>query len=295
MNNKNFLINCLLLVLLTFILIGCERPMSAEEETPAVTEGNLRLVVCQLEQTPFPTRTRVEASELCTHLNFAIYDTEGNRLKQFNQMAGDSDFGTATFDMTTGDYQIVALAHSSSGNPTMTNPSKIQFTNAKGYSDTFLYSTKLTLGEETQMLALTLHRIVALCRFKINDAIPSGVTSMMFQYKGGSGAFDASTGLGCVNSTQVVKTEVQTGQQNTVFDLYTFLHDQSGDVHIVAMALDAAENVIYEREFDVSLQKNMITTLQGNFFTGLTPASTGAATTTVNIDSQWNGENIVNY
>jgi len=220
---------------------------------------------------------------------------EGKRLKQFNQMVGDSDFGTASFDITTGQYQVVAMAHSSNGNPTMTNPLKIQFTNAKGYSDTFLYNTTLTVDDEPQTLGLTLKRIVALCRFIISDAIPERVEKMMFQYKGGSGAFDATTGLGCVNSTQVVTIEVQTGEQNTVCDLYTFLHEQTGVIHLVVMALDDTENVIYEREFDVPMQRNMVTTLSGDFFTGQTPGSTCTTTTTVSIDGLWEGEKLINY
>jgi hypothetical protein len=37
----------------------------------------------------------------------------------------------------------VVVGHSASGNPTMTNPAKIQFTNSIGYTDTFLYTEQV--------------------------------------------------------------------------------------------------------------------------------------------------------
>ena len=288
-------------LLLTILFTACEKPLLSEDEGTGgsrKTEGNLKLSVYQLEQTDFSALTRTAAADVCTRLNFVIYDMEGERLKYENQLVGDADFGTTSFLLPEGNYQLVVIAHSVNKNPTTTNPAKVMFTNISkdvGYSDTFLYHTTVTIGEEPQTLALSLHRIVSLCRFVIRDAIPEGITRMAFTYTGGSGHFNAATGLGVTNSTQVVSYNVEEGQTQTQYDLYTFLHDTTGTIHLKVTAYDAGDNVQLEREFDVPMERNKVTWLTGDFFTGFTPTSTQTFTTTINIDNSWGGEQHLTY
>ena len=285
-----------LLALLTILFAACEKPiLTGEELSSSSPKTSLRLSVYQLEQTPFSLLTRAAPSEICERLNFAVYDMDGSRQKQINQKVGDSDFGTANFDLPVGNYQLVALAHSSSSNPTMTNPAKIQFSNAQGYSDTFLYYGTITIGDEPQTLALSLQRIVALCRFVISDAIPEGVARIEFTYKGGSGHFDAKTGLGVTRSTQVMKFDVEVGKEQTQYDLYTFLHNIEDTIHLTVIAYDAAGNPLYEREFDVPMGQNKVTWFTGDFFTGEIPTTSQSITNIVTIDNTWNGEQHLTY
>ena len=288
-------------LLLTILFTACEKPLLSEDEGTGGSrkaEGNLKLSVYRLEQTDFSALTRTAAADVCTRLNFVIYDMEGTRLKYENQLVGDTDFGTTSFLLPEGNYQLVVIAHSVNKNPTTTNPAKVMFTNISkdvGYSDTFLYHTTVTIGEEPQTLALSLHRIVSLCRFVIRDAIPEGITRMAFTYTGGSGHFNAATGLGVTNSTQVVSYNVEEGQTQTQYDLYTFLHDTTGTIHLKVTAYDAGDNVQLEREFDVPMERNKVTWLTGDFFTGFTPTSTQTFTTTINIDNSWGGEQHLTY
>ena len=266
-------------------LASCEKPI-IPEESDEVTKGNLTVSIYQLEQTPFENLTRSVASDVCTRLNFAVY-SGGTRVKQVNQEISNANFGTASFQLSEGIYQLVVVAHSSSGNPTMTNPAKIQFTNALGFTDTFLYNGEVVLEEDdAQQLNISLERIVSLCRFVMTDDYPAGVTKMRFQYKGGSGAFDASTGFGSVNSTQTIwYNDVSTGQKQ--FDLYTFLHDTEGTIHLLVTAYDDYNNVLYEREFDVPLVQNHVTWLTGPYFSG---SGAESMTMTVTINTDWEGE-----
>lgn len=278
------------------MMAACEKPIIAGDDSSSTTpHANLKLSVYELEQTSFSSLLRAAASEVCTHLNFAVYDLEGVRQKQVNQKLGDSDFGTAYLELPKGNYQLVALAHSSNTNPTMTNPAKIQFSNAQGYTDTFLYYTTLTIGDEPQTLALSLRRIVALCRFVINDAIPESVVRLEFTYKGGSGHFNAKTGFGVTNSTQVVKFDVQAGKQQTQYDLYTFLHNMEDDIHLKVVAYGMTDNPLYEKEFDIPMGQNQVTWFKGDFFTGVTPTVSQSATTTVSIDDTWDSEQYLTY
>ena len=291
----------LLWTLLPLLLMACEKLVLPEEEVKETYSlDNLTLHVSQLEQTPFNISTRSAVEDVCTRLNFAIYDTEGKRVKQVNQKLGDDDFGTASFQLPEGSYQLVVVAHSSNGNPTMTDPSKIQFSNitesgnGTGYTDTFLYNTTITIGSDPQTLNLTLHRIVALCRFVIEDAIPADVAQIRFQYKGGSGHFDANTGLGVTKSTQTIFFPIE-GRTQTQYDLYTFLHDTEGTIHLLVSAYDASKNLLYEREFDIPLQQNHITWFSGTFFTGKSSSSSQGLTTTLSVDDVWKGEMRMTY
>lgn len=132
----------------------------------------MRVSVFQIEKTPFSSLTRANeaASNVCTRLNFAVYDIDGSRVKQLNQTSDMADFGHASFQLEEGTYQLVVVGHSSSGNPTMTNPAKIQFTNSTGYTDTFLCYGEVTIGEEAVDLQVSLDRIVAFCRFVVVPA-----------------------------------------------------------------------------------------------------------------------------
>ena len=270
-------------------LASCEKVAIPENDASEELNGNLRVSVYQIEQTPFAgsTRTTEAASAVCTKLNFAIYDEGGFRLKQINQQSSAADFGSVAFQLDEGTYQLVVVGHSANGNPTMTDPTKIQFSNATGYTDTFLCYGEVTIGEEPVDYEVSLDRIVALCRFVITDDIPAEVKKMRFYYTGGSGAFNAVTGLGCVASKQDVKFDVTpTGSKQ--FDLYTFLHDQSDNIALTVTALDANGNELYSRQFDVPMQQNNITWLSGAFFNGSGSSSTTISGVTVNTD--WAGE-----
>jgi len=276
-----------------FVLCACEKVVMTENEA-VKTDGNLIVSVFQVEKTPFASLTRASkpASEVCTRLNFAIYTLDGTRVKQVNQTSDDANFGTASFQLEEGDYYLVVVGHSSNGNPTMTDPTAIKFTNSQGFTETFLCSGDVTIGDDPIELKVTLDRIVSLCRFVItDDDYPADVKKMRFYYTGGSGAFDATTGLGCVNSKQDVKFDITSGQKQ--FDLYTFLHDIEGTIHLTVTALDANDNELYNRTFDVPMQQNYITWVSGAYFNGSGSSSTTITGVTINTD--WAGETYITF
>ena len=292
-------------MLAVVVLASCEKALfDQEEKSTGDADGNLTVSVYQIEQMPFASQdggpethragTRAAVTDYCNRLNFAIYEMDGSRVKQVNQTSDKAGFGTASFSLEEGEYQLVVLAHSSNGNPTMTNPQKIQFSNSTGYTDTFLYYTTVTVTEEHQTLSVSLERIVSMCRFVMNDSIPAGVNKLEFYYTGGSGAFNATTGLGNVNSKQKMTFSVTAGQSGTMYDLYTFLHQQDDDITLTVTAYDSADNVLYEREFDVPMTRRKITRLSGDFFTG-EPGSSGDVGVTISINGDWDGQTDVTY
>jgi hypothetical protein len=137
-------------IMAILMCMACEKPLMTGNQEEEETEGNLMIKVFEIEKTPFGSLTRVteEASAVCKHLNYAVYSTSGERLKQVNQTTGTSEFGTASFQLDEGKYRVVVVGHSSNGNPTMTDPTCIKFTNAQTFTDTFLYSDEVTVGED---------------------------------------------------------------------------------------------------------------------------------------------------
>ena len=279
------------------LLAGCERPVfdsddAVDEGKASAVVGNVQVTVAHIEQVPFAELTRLKPENVCSRLNYAVYDEEGERQAMVSQKAGDGDFGTAAFQLAEGTYTLVAVAHSSEGNPTMTDAAKIRFTNAQGFTDTFLCCDTITVGAEPLSLKLNMHRIVSMCRFVIADDIPSDVTRMRFQYRGGSGAFDASTGLGSVKSVQTVflPAHVQPRQ----YDLYTFLPAEEGTLHLQVTAHDTEDYVKGEKSFDVPMRRNEITVFTGNFFSD-SSTRRNTASGGVDIDADWHAERHVSY
>lgn len=281
--------------LILLIITSCEKPViPGEYSTQGDLDGNLVVSVFQIEQQSFGTSlTRAAIADYCSRLSYAVYDADGKLVKQIHQQVGDSGFGTACFKVDPGTYQVVVVGHSS-GNPTMTNSKKIKFENKDGFTDTFLHNSNVVVtdADDEEQVQAVMRRIVSLCRVVFTDAIPDGVSQMRFEYKGGSGAFDAATGLGSVNSTQKETFPVDAGDENCCFDLYTFLHDTEGTIHLQATALDDNDNELREREFDVPLKQRMITKLSGPYFSGTTGSS---ITIVIGINAEWEGEQTIEF
>ena len=272
------------------LLVACEKPSwDGEDEGDEAVAGNLTVSIYQIGKTPFDGVTRSQ-STTPTHINYAVYSVDGQRVKQVNQQAGDANYGKASFQLEPGTYQLVVVAHSSNGNPTMTDLTKIQFKNNQGFSDTFLtYIEDVEVTAENHTLLVTPQRIVSLCRVEITDDVPETVSQLRFQYKGGSGAFDAHTGLGSVNSIQTMDFDVTTGQKQ--FDLYTYLHDTEGTIHLTVTAFDTSGVELINREFDIPMEREKITWFTGPFFGG----DSGGLSIGITLDTDWKGETHITF
>lgn len=277
--------------LLATLFTSCENPVITDDGNVEDPQGNLKVSVYQIEQTPFSALTRAEAGISCSRLNFIIFDESGTRFRDpVNQTSDMAGFGSASFQLPEGDYQLVVVGHSSNGNPKSTDIKKINFTNSQGFTDTFLYYGNVTITDEPEDLGITLRRIVSLCRFEVTDEFPEDVDKMRFYYTGGSGTFDATTGLGSVDSKQTAEFKVISGKKQ--FDLYTFLRNTEGSIHLTVTAMDDSGNVINERSFDVPMKQNYVTCMTGPFFAG---GGTGSTGITITINTDWAGENHITF
>ncbi len=275
-----------------FALCACEKQLQQESVGSGDEDGNLVVRVFQIENTSFESFTRTSITDVISRMNFAVYASDGTRAKQVNQTADQDHYGTCSFQLAEGTYRLVVVAHSSNGNPTMADASCIKFTNSQGFTNTYMNCQEVVIANENVEVPVSLNRIVALCRFVVTDDFPAEVKKLRFYYTGGSGAFDALTGLGCVNSKQDVKFAVDGSQKQ--FDLYTFLHDTEGTIHLTVTALDANDSELYTQVIDVPLYQNHITWVSGAIFSGGTSSST-ATITGVTINTDWAGEHFINF
>lgn len=282
-----------LFFLLLIVFISCEHPTIPESLETG--DDNLFVHVAKVEHIPFPAfTTRASVSQAFSRLSIAIYDSDGTRVDFCNKSKDDKGFGSASFHVSEGKYQVVVIGHSAIKSPTTTHAEKIQFNNSTGYSDTFLHSEFVEVADTPVVVSADVERIVSMCRVVLTDTIPDNVSTLHFEYTGGSGYFDASTGLGVSTSKmkQQVDFDAVAGRDSTVYDLYTFLPEAVDSIHLKAVAKDDEDNTVSQREFDVPLKRRQITKLSGPFFTG---ASGSTITIVISVDDEWEGETIINF
>lgn len=264
---KNLTLIITLLVMALTMTTSCEKPYMGD--ITGVSDGDEEPnLVLRVVTTDAKAMTRADGDAFWNRLNFAIYQN-GKKVKGVNQVADDDSYGQVELTLEAGTYQVLVLAHSSDGNPTTTDAEKIQFTNALGFSDTFYYYGSITVTRQQQTHNITLNRVTAMLRFIINDEIPANVSNLKFYYTGGSGALNATTGYGCVDSKQtVVKVIDRTSMTRPYsFDLYTIPKEPTAKLNLTVTAYDETQTVIYEREFKgIGVETNKITEFSGNFF-----------------------------
>ena len=260
----------LIRTLLLFLLLGvcsCEKPVFDEKDNQGKT--NLTISVTNWRQVAYTesTRSLVDITGYSSRLNFVLYK-DGERIKSLTQAQGDTGYGTVSLSLMPGNYKVLVLAHSSKGNPTLTNPEAVKFDNSISYSDTFYYYGDITVTTESKTHELTLTRATSLLRFIIADELPSNFYHVKLLYTGGSGVFNAVTGYGGnVDSRQEKLYAVDGYKAPLTLPIYTFLQADEGKLNVTVTAMDKDRKVILERTFtDIPMKRNMITEYTGAFF-----------------------------
>ena len=238
MKNKHFAVFAMMVLGSWLLAASCEKMVINGSDEPDDAEANVVVQVMSYELQPFNmVRTRAEAEPVCTRLNFIVYDEAGMRIRQEVQQLGDRDFGTEKFKLAEGRYYLVVIAHSAKGNPTSTNLHKI--------------------GCE-----LELKRIVSKVRFVFDDALPEQADSIRFYYEGGSGTFDAVTGLGVVKSKQQQWYSLHHEEES--FEIYTIPRADSDQLKVMVTTYRTTGGqleILTEREIsDIPIRRNCITT-----------------------------------
>ena len=264
----------LTLCILTITMTACTRYELQEETVSGDGKNMLTVKVSPFEKSNFdvnPTsRAIVGIDEVCSRINFAIFDSNGKKVASTNQDGNTGNgFGTFKAALNDGEYDIVIVAHSTGGNATISKPDSIRFTDNK-VSDTFSYYEHITLsGNLTKEIILK--RCVAMFRLQLTERIPSNIKYLKFYYTGGSSTLDAKTGFGRVNSRQTEIREVPeaayTSYDNT-FEIYTIPHSTNDELKLTISALAAdGKSELDEKTFDIiPVTQGQITSYTGTIF-----------------------------
>ncbi len=236
-----------------------------------------------------PSNGSKEARELGTVLNLAIFK-DGEKVLKVNQKSEDEDFGTVSVNLSEGNYQVVVLIHSCSGNATISSPEKITFPDHK-VTDTFAYCADLAVDGDTES-TINVERIVARFRMTMTDAIPDNVAQLQFAYTGGSSTLNATTLLGCINSRQKEIRTVTDHVAGQVFDIYSFPRSDSQGLNLTVTAMDANGNTVKANEYTkVPIAKNKTTSYSGTFFGNSSEEEMeGDAHVVIRGEDAWEGE-----
>lgn len=277
-------------------MASCQK--EAVQLLPEGTKNKVTFKVSCFEQIPFGTETKSGSAQtledLCTKLNFAIFDGE-TKEESIVQTIGDEGFGTVSLQLKQGVHQVVVIAHNGDASASITSPDKVSFSNktTTKMTDTFYYYGEITVGKDAQIYDLNLERAVAMIRFNITDEFPENVTQMKFYYSDGSSTLNTLTGLGCVNSKQTEIFAITPTQKR--FEMYTFPHTVNDTLSLKVSALDSLDNVLKEQEFkEVPVTVNMITSYSGEFFAGGTSSYT-MSQIAIAANGEWAGEKNIEY
>lgn len=275
------------------LLLSCEKMVVDEEEQnqqPSIEiDANLILKVVA-------SGTRGDSAPWTT-LNFVVYQG-GSKVKGITQKEGDEDFGEVGMKLTPGTYQVMVLAHSSSSNPTLSDPSNIKFSNSDGFSDTFIAYQDVTVEAMAKTYEVNVLRASAMVRFKTKDAKPAEAKRVKLHYEGGSGSINVLTGYGVDKSKQYFFVDLPdslTGKP-LQFDLYTFPRDDESTLKLLVSMFDENEDLISYPGTDegvrtftnIPIKKNQITECSGYFFTDGSGDDTGG-------DDPGNDENTAQF
>lgn len=284
------------LLILSTIFTCCTRYELEEDAVVGNGTNRLTLKLSPFEKSGFDvnpsSRTVVGIDEVCTIINFAIFDSNGKKVASDNQTSSSrSDFGTFNADLNDGEYNIVIVAHSTAGNATISKPDSIRFADNK-LSDTFSYYEHISLkGNLTK--EINMKRCVAMFRLQLTERIPQNIKFLKFYYTGGSSTLNATTGFGKVNSRQTEIREIPEEaytSKNNFFEVYTIPHSTDGELKMTISGLaEDGKSELDQRVFEnVPITQGQITTYTGNIFnTGDAPEMSSPFKLSISADDYW--------
>ena len=261
------------LAALTGFFSSCEKAVLDETTGVEVADKNANLIIrlkgSQVDDSFQRTRAMQNITDYCSRFNFVLYK-DGQKVKGLSQKKGDADYGQVSMTLAAGTYKLLVLAHSSTGgNPTLSDPENIKFTNALGYTDTFYYYGDIEVTAEQKTHDVVLKRAVTRVFFVINDELPDDVAFIKYEFTGGSGVLNAVTGYGgSVNSRQEKFLDVSAAAAPVRSSLYTFLQEDTGAMQLTVTALKSdKETEVKQLSFsDIPVEYGKETIVEGEFF-----------------------------
>ena len=270
-----------MLMLVAMVCLGaCEKAVFDEqqEEKQPLT-GNVIIRTSMYNIVPFETRAVQNVADFSSTLQFVLYQN-GTKVKGVAQKKADGNYGQIGMTLEPGTYQLLVLAHSSSGNPSVADPTQIKFENSDGFSDTFYYYGDIEVTSEQTTYDVRLQRATSMVRVIVLDEVPSNAQRILLEYTGESGVFNAVTGMGGSTNSQQ-KMWYSAAGKTPPFSLcaYTFLRNETGSLNMTITAYGSStSDVIAQKQLtDIPMKNHMVTECSGYLFSTPPPASVDAS------------------
>ena len=251
-----------ILLWISVAILSCQNPQFEEGDG----ETRLRFV----PSTEDMTRGTVSIGDYFSRLAVQMFDQDGNKLfaQSKTQAKDDDNFGTLNVGLKTGTYTVVAVGHSSPTSASIKSPQSVTFTAQDGrkITDTFCACGPITVGVDSRSHSLQMDRVTAMFRLSMqSEQVPDGVSTLLFDYTGGSAAFNPTTKQGTTKSTQS-EQRAFTGLGD--YEVFTFPYmSDSCRIKMTVSAVDGSGQTIHTRTFEsVPMVRNRITEYRGRFF-----------------------------
>ena len=289
-----------LAALILMVCASCEKMVIDEEEQPEKTSNaNLILRVSKSSFHPYDgdTKTVVDMADYCSRFNFVLYQ-DGKKVEAVTQMKDEAgnDFGQVAMTVSTGTYQLMVLAHSSvGGNPVLSHPEEIQFTNQLGYSDTFYYYGTIEVTTDQTSHDIMLNRATTMVRLNFDETFPENIKYFLVKYTGESGVLNTITGYGGKTNSQqekLVNVSSYAGKYAKFsMPIYTFMRHDTGSLKIRMIAFDFDSIPFLERSYDnVPIEHTKATDFVGEFFEHETQQAFS-----FKLETDWEVSNTLNF
>lgn len=210
-------------------------------------------------------------------LTLAFHDSENTETYKSTQLKTDDGFGEFSLALVPDTYTMVVVGYGIYDDEvfTLTSPTVAGFTT--DCRETFVATQEVTVsGTAAVELSATLDRIVAKLMVISTDGRPEGVARIRMGFSAGNKSFNPSTGLATSNTSfsNSVGISAPVGDPTSSV-CYLFLSSDEQNINVTIDALDADNNVLFERIVPaVPFQRNRCTKLTGSVYS--VPASAGS-------------------
>ncbi len=284
---KRFTRCCLLAAFSLGFLMSCQN----NDEAPVASSQEVVFRVVNYTQYSLDEVTRAE-TDVLDHLVLGVFDAETDAQVGSLQVKdeGASGYGTFSVKLTKGSYRLVFVGYDKDNTCQMTSSSAISFA-SDAVPQTFLYSTLLTVGDESLPAQnVVLKRAVGAFRLLVTDALPSDLATIRFTFGAGSTKLNGQTGFAVDNAGRTLNLSVPSsywGKTDVKLNSYIFLPDGETKIDIKVDALTANGSVIRSRTFPaVPMKINQLLTYEGEFFA----ASSSDMSANITVDAEWDSE-----
>lgn len=241
------------------------------------------------------TQAAVDLSDQITKLEYLVYNSSGQLLKDSVQTSGWANFGKIYLRLPAGSYKLVVAGMSGPYSILNKENSVSVFLTSYlsyGIGDWFKQVSDFTVTDQVLSQSVVLDRVVGKVGFVLTDAIPKDLAKISMGFTSGSwvklnDSSDPATAIQTIEFPLKPSHEGTLNYSSSAFVIPMYSGFITTDVSL--RAYNTSGTLIVEKIIkNVVVEKNKMTTLSGALFTSST-------TSNVTINSEWKPSAIVTF